>query len=281
MTSGEPSVVAPEVYAQLVREYGDHLPLDRACALLAAEEQPGLDPDEPLRELDRLAASVHIPRSAETVEQIARLNQALFVREGFRGDGEDYEDPRNSLLDQVLTRRRGLPILLSVVYMEVARRCGVGIDGIGFPGHFLVSPSDADPRFYVDPFAGGRIVRREELKLRLAKLLTGKGPFAVEDERLLEALSARATFVRINNNLKSHHLQGQDLASALRAVNRLCLLEPSWAEQRRDQGLLLLELGRTAEGRNALRAYLRERPDADDADSIREHLGVGERGERD
>ena len=119
--------------------------LDEATAWLAAEEHPLADGDDLLALLDVLAERLWIPNDAPLSEQIARLNQHVFMELKFSGDRDHYLDPKYSCLDIVLQERRGLPILLCVVYMEIARRAGIDIDGIGFPGHFLVSPAASDP----------------------------------------------------------------------------------------------------------------------------------------
>jgi len=139
----------------LLRAHGDAPPLDRAVALIAADEQPGLVPEDVLAQLDQLAAGLRLPPLCEPVQTVARLHHHLFVELGFRGDEEDYDAPRNSLLDQVLTRRRGLPILLSVVYVEVAKRRGIAVDPVGFPVTFS-SARESSRGFGSTRFAAAR-----------------------------------------------------------------------------------------------------------------------------
>ena len=206
----------------LYGEHGDHLPLDRAAAILAAEEQPGRDPGEVLRALDRLAAGVRMPPQVEPFEAVARLNVHLFGELGFQGDEDDYDDPNNSLLDQVIARRRGLPILLSVVYIEVARRRGVAVDPIGYPSHFLVSPRGTEPRFFVDPYHSGQILREDVLKERLIEL-------GEEDEEALDhwlaPVTGRQVVVRMLTNLWGSYKRRDDRAGELRCLERLEILE--------------------------------------------------------
>jgi len=135
-------------FAELVARPDDELPLDEAALLIAAQARPGLDVPAELGRLDELAAGCKEPT-------LDGLTAHLFDELGFRGNAEHYQDPDNSYLDQVMTRRLGIPISLSVLTMEVGRRLGVGIDGVGMPGHFLVRHR-ADPGVFLDPFGGGR-----------------------------------------------------------------------------------------------------------------------------
>ncbi len=231
--------------ARLVREHGDALPLDQATALLAAEEQPGLDPAAPLRALDQLADELGRRPSSELFVQVAALNQHLFVERGFEGDADNYDAPENSMLDRVLQRRRGLPILLSVVYMELARRVGVTIDGVGFPGHFVVSPRGAKPRFFIDPFRGGKVLKESDLRLLLRRLA---GTWDVEPEtwqRFVAPVSPGQVFVRINTNLKRSFARRGRSDAALRACERSLLLRPDSVPDLHDRALLLARCGFT------------------------------------
>jgi regulator of sirC expression with transglutaminase-like and TPR domain len=259
---------ARSAFAALVNEGSDDLPLDTACALIAAEEQPGVAPQLIINRLDLMAEEIHIPPRADLFEAIARINQHLFQRMGFHGDEQDYDHPRNSYLDRVLDRRKGLPILLSVLYIEIARRLDVAVDGVGFPGHFLVSPRPprGGERFYLDPFNRGEILTRPRLAVRLEKL----GLSHVDT--WLAPVSSRAILTRIHNNLKRAHLRRGHLRSALGAVERLLLLDPDNADERRDRGLLLARLGENATAAAALEAYLTEHPQAPDSALIARQL---------
>ncbi len=249
----------------MVASGGDHLPLDLGAALVTAHEQPWLEPDNLLADLDSLASDLHIPAGSPGVQQVARLNHHLFTTLGFRGDEEVYDAPFNSYLDRVLERRKGLPILLSVVYLEVARRVGVACEGVSFPGHFLVATQGHDPRFFVDPFGRGTILRVDQLLGLLAKRL-GRPVMAMEDaEQYLAPCSHRAILIRMNNNLKASFLRRRDDLGALRAVDRLEILDPAQPDLQRDRALLLARLDRPQEAVAPLEAYLDARPEAEDA----------------
>jgi len=166
-------------------------PLDRAALALAAGSDPGLDLDRWLRELDRLAAGV---------SSLEGLRQRLFVEEGFGGNAGDYTDPRNSLLHHVLHRRLGIPITLAVVTMEVGRRAGVPIEGVGMPGHFLVRPTGTSR--YLDVFAGGVEISGARCE-QLFRGATGAGPEVPFGPHLLTATPTRAILVRMLENLRA------------------------------------------------------------------------------
>jgi regulator of sirC expression with transglutaminase-like and TPR domain len=209
---------ALDVLQALVDEKGDDLPLDRGAALLAAHEQPGVDPRAVLDALDELAAGVRIAPETEPIEAVARLHHRLFQELGFQGDDEEYDHPRNSRIDLAIQRRRGLPITLCVIYVEVARRKGLAVDPIGFPSHFLVSPR-CEPRFFVDPFAAGRIVREDDLLERLEDMGLGH-----EANRWLAPVSARQVLVRMSHNLLGAYQRRGDRAGIERARLRLRVL---------------------------------------------------------
>jgi regulator of sirC expression with transglutaminase-like and TPR domain len=233
-----------EALAGLVADHGDTLPLDRGVALVAAEERPGLAPEAPVEALDRLAGRVGRRPGASPFVQVANLNHHLFTEEGFQGDNETYDDPDNSLLDSVLERKKGLPILLSVVYTELGRRLGFEVDGVGFPGHFVVSPRKAEPRFFVDPFHGGTVLKECDLRAMLKRF---SGAWNVEPEtwkRFVAPVSNRATLQRINNNLKRTWVRRKNPEAALRAADRNLVLEPDSVSDQHDRAVLLARLGR-------------------------------------
>lgn len=245
------------------------LRLDLAAALLAAEERPGSEPEATLAELDRLARGLHVPEGASVFEGVARLTHFLFEEQGFGGDSETYDDPANSCLDRVLERRQGLPILLSLLAMEVGRRVGVDLVGIGFPGHFIVAPRQAPEPFFIDPFHAGRILRPEHLSAWLQQqhpqLTVGK----VELAHFTRPVGPRAILVRMNQNLKASFGRRREAAGMLRAVQRLRLLQPEQTEHLRDEGLLLAELEAPREAAACLEAYLTLRPHSPQAEALR------------
>ena len=175
--------------------------------------------------------------------QIAALNHLLFVEQGLKGDETTYDDPQNSLIDRVLDRRRGLPILLSLVYVEVGRRIGMKVAGVGFPGHFVVRPTAVDPPFFIDPFNGGRVLREPDMR-SLLKRVAGSAEVEPEAwERFIAPVSGLATMQRINNNLKRSWVRRGDMAGAMRATERNLVLYPDSVGDLHDRALLLAQDG--------------------------------------
>lgn len=257
----------------LFAQHGAELPLDVAAALMAAEEQ-GLHPNPALiqAELDGIAAGARVRDGTPVVEAVARINHRLFHELGFQGDAEEYDAPENSFLDRVLARRRGLPILLSLLYIEIGRRVGVPIVGIGFPSHYLVKPTGAD--FYVDPFHSGQILRPDQLRAWLQRLYRG-GPISEEVWQQATATNTPLDILaRMNRNLKFSYLRRDNLTGAVRASERLLVLLPDAAEERRDLGRMLLALGRVEDGLGELAHYLALRPTASDAWQITQELSA-------
>ena len=166
------------------------LPLDEAALAIAAEEYPGLDPAAHLAELDRLAGRVRAlaPGPGRAAATLQALRQVLFEEAGFRANEKSYYDPRNSYLNEVLDRRLGIPISLSLVFMEVARRAGLDLDGVGFPGHFLVKLApQAGPEVFIDPYNGGELLTAAECLARFRSASHGRDL----DPRYLQAVAPR------------------------------------------------------------------------------------------
>ena len=261
MTTLSPAA-ALDAFRNLVAE--PDIPLDRACAWIAAEEQGKDVVDSVCRGLDELASRIRLPEEVSPIEAIARINRSLFDEGCFCGDSTDYYHPDNLLIDRVLERRRGLPILLSVIYIEVARRCGRHFHGIGFPGHFLISPAHTEPLFFLDPFRAGMVRREHELVTALERIAQ-REVTEQEIERALRPSTPREILIRINNNLRNSHRQQKNLTGMLRALERLLILRPDWPEGRRDRGLVLAQLGVRTQASDDLGYYLAMRPDAADA----------------
>jgi regulator of sirC expression with transglutaminase-like and TPR domain len=268
--------------SQLLTGFDGGPPLDLCLALIAADEDPTLDPHELVGRLDQLSDGLSLAPDGPVVERLARLQHHLFETLGFSGDEETYDDPVNSRLDQVLHRRKGLPIMLSALVIEVGRRVGLPIDGVGFPGHFMVAPTQADPRFFFDPF-NNQVVRAEGLHQKLEKML-GHAPTTEEWERFTGPVTPRLILVRVNNNLKHSHMRRWENDAALRAVRRNLAIAPDLVEEQRDLGLVLARLGRLDEAVDALEQYVACEPFAHDTHEILgvlealQHRGSGEDG---
>ena len=263
------SVPAPSArarFAALVQGAAE-LPLAEAALLIAAEEYAQLHAGPYLRRLDLLAERVRDRLSDETAPLVLvqELSRVLFQDEGFRGNAEDYYDPRNSFLNDVLDRRLGIPITLSVVYLEVGWRLGLPLTGVNFPGHFLVRYEGEALGILVDPFQGGELRFESDAQALLDRVYGGSVRLQPE---YLRPAGRKDILARILANLKGVYLNARDDARALAAVERLQLLRPAEPEELRDRGMILARLGRSREAREELERYLAHAPAAADARKI-------------
>jgi regulator of sirC expression with transglutaminase-like and TPR domain len=239
----------------------------RAAMLLARVETPDLHVPAAMARLDALGARVAdrlgSRHHASVRARIDAINRALYDDEGFRGNREQYDDLRNSLLPIVLERRLGIPITLAVIYMSVARRLDLEIFGVAFPGHFLLRvPSDAGDdgdALILDPFDGGRPLTRSAIRALLARHMGDEPPF---DRRLLAPCSSRQIIVRMLNNLKRLYVSTRSFPQAWQVTDLLVTLDGRQPEDVRDRGLLAYHLDDFAGALRDLEAYLRATDDA-------------------
>jgi regulator of sirC expression with transglutaminase-like and TPR domain len=258
-------------FAQLVSRPEAAIDLAEAALLIAKEEYPDLEVAHYLSRLDIMAAEVRA-RTGDGEDPhrlIASLSDYLFREQGFRGNTDNYYDPRNSFLSDVLDRRTGIPITLSTVYMEVARRLGVRLHGVGLPGHFLLKYVGPDEEIVIDPFNGGASVSPADCQRILDRIYHGKLAF---EPRFLSVLGTRQILARMLTNLKVIYFHSQAYAKALSVVERLLILDPQAATEIRDRGLLFCQLRRYPEAMADLERYVRLAPAAEDAGVIRDHL---------
>jgi regulator of sirC expression with transglutaminase-like and TPR domain len=237
--------------------------LAEAALYIAQEEYPDLDPQIYLGQLDQIAQQVrqHLPEERYPLKWIRCINHTLFQQMGFIGNNQDYYDPRNSFLNDVLEQRTGIPITLSLVYLEVCQRIGLPMVGINFPGHFLIRPQQADLAFYVDPFHGGEILFEQDCRDRLAQLY--QRPVDLLPE-FFAPISPAQFLIRMLTNLKQIYLNLGDLQKCLATSERILLIRPEDLAELRDRGLLYYQLGRWNEARHDLEQYLVQSPTAPD-----------------
>lgn len=226
-----------EEFADLVAGPDGAIPLDRAALLIAKARYPELNVESQLRLLDGLArgSADVMGEDREALYACNALSQFLFDEAGFRGNDEDYYDPRNSYLNDVLDRRTGIPISLSLLYMEVGRRLGIALAGIGMPGHFLVRHQEVED-LYIDPFHGGILLSQEEAAGRLQQVTGGRMQWRPEH---LGPVSHRAFLARMLRNLKGIYLQRQEYDHALGVLDLLVALLPGDETERRDRQAVL------------------------------------------
>ena len=249
----------------------EKIDLGRAALTIALPDYPELDLEACLVRLDLLAQDVadRLGPDAGAFRALAALNHVLFAQHGFRGNREDYFDPKNSFLNEVLERKQGIPITLSVLYMEVAGRVGLKIDGVGFPGHFLVKCAAGGEEIIIDPFNGGEIKSRSDLE-RLLFQAAGGG-VGLRDE-MLATTSKKNILRRMLANLKMIYMSRADWLKCLAALDRLLIVYPDSAEELRERGAVYLKLDCFPQARADLESYLRIRPDAEDAAAVREQI---------
>jgi regulator of sirC expression with transglutaminase-like and TPR domain len=247
--------------------------LGRAALTMAAADYPDLDINLYLARIDQLAAETQarLGAGADVYRSIAVLNDVLFRQHGFHGNRENYFDPRNSFLNEVLDRRTGIPISLSVLYMEVAQKIALPLQGVGFPGHFLVKYTGVNEEIVIDPFNRGEIRSRKHLRTMLKRLYGGK--VSLEPD-FLAAVSKKQILRRMLNNLELIYLRENDLTKGLSIVERLLVLDPASAEDIRDRGIIYLRLECFKQALEDLRRYLSLAPQAEDADAIRDQIAA-------
>ncbi len=248
-------------------------PLDRAALALGLDEYPDLNIQAYLRKLDSLAASaeVLIGLDRNPVNVIEAINEVLFVQEGLRGNAEDYYDPRNSFLNEVLDRRLGIPISLSVIYIEVARRISFRIRGVGFPGHFLVKHSTSDRDIVIDPFNIGRILTANDCQELLDKAHAGGASMSPS---FLHPMDKRSIITRMLYNLKGIYTQKEQHQKALAVIDKILLLNPAVPTEIRDRGLLYMQTSLFAKALADLDFYLKHAVGAEDRLNIENHIKI-------
>ncbi len=249
-------------FALLARMPDEALDLEALTASVARMGDPGVSAVQLGIQLDQLAHDVvdQVDPGAPPDRLARQLRAALVGRLGFTGDLARFDEVRGSYLDAVLTLRRGLPILLSIVWMCVGRRLGVEVGGVSFPGRFLVCVGDRSARIYLDPFDGGAVVG-------VGELLGSLGPDRRE-RVLLEPVGPRPIITRVLVNLKMRFMDARDAAALVEVSNRLLLIAGERAEELRDRGMALLQLGKNVEGAADLQRYLKLRPDALDRAAV-------------
>ena len=269
---------------------GPAFTLAEGALLVACEEYPELSVPGYLARLDEMGAQARqrMPPGGALRDRVAALSSYLFAEQGFHGNVEDYYDPRNSFLNDVLDRRTGIPVTLSAVYIEVGRRCGLAVEGIGLPGHFIVrvreaaAPEDAtvdirlgpaaegnEDEQLVDPFHGGALLSLDECQARLDRIFSGKKRL---EPAMLAPCDGRAVLARLLRNLKAIYVKALDYTRALRALDLLVELEPLSAEERRDRGLVYAAIDCYGLAARDLAACLELAPQGAEAERLRARL---------
>jgi regulator of sirC expression with transglutaminase-like and TPR domain len=250
---------------------GEDFDVVEAALIVAAEEYTGLDVVRERRKLESIALEAG-KRAARLSNPFARLDAVrayLFDELSFRGNREQFDDPRNSYLNEVLARRAGIPLTLSLVFVEAARAAGFDAHGVALPGHFVVRAGFAGREILVDPFHDGRVITLEDCRDLVARS-TGRSSLFRPD--LVVPASPRTTLTRMLVNLKRIFLNREEYGRALSVVERLLLVAPEDPREIRDRGVLLAHLGRPGAAVADLESYLSVAPSAPDAEAVRGRL---------
>jgi regulator of sirC expression with transglutaminase-like and TPR domain len=267
-------------FSNLMSRQDDQIELARACLHIAEDAYPGLDIDGYMGEIERFAKRLRarFAMAAAAEDRIIALNEFLFDDLGFGGNSDDYYDPRNSYLNEVIDRRTGIPITLAVLYMEIGRRIGLPFEGVSFPGHFLVRLPLRGGTLVLDPFSGGMPQSEPELRERLKRVIprvvgSGEpGGVPVADlplDQFLEPASNRQILARVLRNLKGIYREKDRPERLLEVLNRMIVVAPESAAELRDRGFVYLRLECWRPALQDLAEYLQREPDASDQDEVR------------
>ena len=255
----------------------DDIELARAALCFArVTEYRGLNLEAYLARLDQMADELRPRVSPEESpgRTVAVVNEYLFGEEGFRGNELEYYDPRNSYLNEVLDRRLGIPITLSIVYLEVCRRIGVHLEGVSMPGHFLLRYPDPIRPLLIDAFNRGAVITDEECRVRLRQIHGDALPLTPE---MLQSVGHRAILFRMLANLKAIYARRAELPRAIRVAGLMRAIDPGAHGEDRDIGMLYFRMGRLRLARMELAGYVQAWPDAPDVQQVRRQIALIDR----
>lgn len=254
-----------------VNQPEEQIDVAKAALYIAQEEYPRLDVEEYLNALDIMGEELQerLPNTDYPLKIIKAINKYLFDDLGFRGNQSNYYDPRNSFLNDVIDRRLGIPISLSVLYLEVAKRINFPMVGIGMPGHFLVRPNFEDAGIFVDTFRQGDILFEQDCDAIIKQIYQQKLKL---EPHFLEPVGKKQILERLLTNLKYVYLNQQQFPQGLKTIDMILLLFPNHPLELRDRGIICYHIGDFERASQDLHFYLTLLPDAQDADAIRQLL---------
>ena len=259
-------------FEQLLSLDDDDIDLPEAALIIAQDEYPGLDIEPYLCQIDEFAAEIagRLETNGNAESMISTINTHLFKDLGFRGNMDDYYDPRNSLLNDVLDRRRGIPISLSILYLGIGRRLGLDLEGVSFPGHFLVSLNVGSGSIILDPFFGGISLSEDELEFRLSRL----GEFELVDslQDFLEPASNKSILERMLRNLCSIYMQNETHDKALNASNKIMSLAPDNPQDYRLRATIYQAMECHTLALDDYRRFLFMDPESDHVEQVRANI---------
>jgi regulator of sirC expression with transglutaminase-like and TPR domain len=261
-------------YDEIYRQ-DESINLAKAALTFAQAEYPNLDIDEYLHALDMMADRVRekLPEERYPLKIIKTINSYLFEDLGYTGNIHNYYNPSNSFLNDVIDSRQGIPISLSIIYLEIAKRIDFPMVGIGMPGHFLIRPEFENSEIFIDTFEKGEILFRQDCEARLTKIYQHVYRQPVElKPQFLEPVNDRQILARMLTNLKFIYVNNQELNKALRATEGILMLFPNHPREIRDRGLIYFHMNQWQQAADNLGFYLAIAPDAEDAEAIRDLL---------
>jgi regulator of sirC expression with transglutaminase-like and TPR domain len=243
--------------------------LAEAALIIAKDEYPELDIGRYLEQIDQFALDVaeRLEESSDAEVIISTLNDYLFEEQGFSGNMDDYYDPKNSLLNDVIDRRRGIPISLSIIYLETGRRLGLDLEGVCFPGHFLVRFNVGQGTIVLDPFFGGVSLSEDELEFRLSRLTDHETQETLEE--LLAPASNKSILERVLRNLRGIYMQNATHEKALNTCNKILSLTPANAQEYRLRGSIYQAMECHSLALADFRRYLKLEPETEESERIR------------
>ncbi len=279
------SVTSPrENFIAAIAPHSRDINLARAALYIAAEQEPDLDVVAYLGRIALLsyAAKKMLPGRHSVYDAIHTINELMFNVEGFRGNRDNYYDPKNCLLNHVIDEKRGIPITLAIVYAEIARRLGHGLRGVGMPGHYLLAAGRGASEVFIDPFNnGGLLSRKECLGIALRGNRVPKGRLAALASRLLPTSDKRATLKRLLVNLKMMHVKRNESDSALKCAERIQLLDPRDWRNLGEMAGLQAEVGQYSKAEQSFNTFIKRAPantDTSHAENALKQLKAMKRG---
>ncbi len=268
-----------QTFEKILSEKEEKIDLARACLLIAQDAYPELDVERYMGEIESLALRLRtrLKNVGGVEERVIALNEFLYEDLGYWGNTDDYYDPRNSYLNEVIDRKTGIPITLAILYMEIGRRIGLPLEGVSFPGHFLVRLRLRGGVLIFDPFSGGAPQSEPELRQRLQRVIPEgvAADVSVAElplEQFLEPASNRQILARVLRNLKGIYRESDKPERLLQVLNRMLVVSPDAAAELRDRGFVYQRLECWRPALQDLTDYLQRDPEAADLDVVRAAL---------
>jgi len=266
-------------FAELLQRGDSRIDLAQACLMIAQDAYPGLEVERYLGEIERMALRLRgtMPQSYGGEERVVALNQFLFEDLGYYGNTDEYYDPKNSYLNEVIDRKTGIPITIAILYMALGRRVGLPLEGVSFPGHFLVRMRLRGGALVLDPFSGGAPQSEAELRERLRRVIpesaTGHLPLSeLPLDQFLEPATSRQILARLLRNLKGIYREIDKPQRMLEVLNRMLVVVPDATAELRDRGFVYQRLECYRAALKDLSDYVEREPEAPDYDDVRVKL---------